>query len=438
MISPSRRKHPITRRNTRRENSRGGSNEVAHPSRCWGGAIVLVAGSVILWGTGSESAAAKELQWRKSRAVSKAPANPPAAKRTPAKLSQPVASEEPRMAKSASAPKRDSAVRPASFEEEGTRLQLSDASTGQASLRSVVVDGAEEGLPFRAAQLPADTSPEANGASRYEEELLTPFGTGETGRAPATNTPPGAEGFDPLFDDPPTGTEVEEELDVEAVELPEDETQMRTGGQETPPPGRTPSTFQPPQTFQLPNDDRLPVGPDGRPLPTRPETADELARERETILGICEEELRELKSSTLHDVDLRIGITGTEGEDFPFECTIDDGTWHAGRSWDETTYMWKASALCHKPLYFENESLERYGHSWGPCLDPLVSGAHFFTRLPVLPYCMGVEPPTECIYALGHYRPGSCAPYMIYPVPISLRGAAFQTGAVFGAAAILP
>src|SRR5690606_25838227 len=124
------------------------------------------------------------LQWRKSRAVSKAPANPPAAKRAPAKLTPPVASEAPRQAKSASAPKRDSAVRPASFEEEGTNLQLSDASTGQASLRSVVVDGAEEELPFRAAQLPADTpadaQPEANGASRYEEELLTPFGTGDT------------------------------------------------------------------------------------------------------------------------------------------------------------------------------------------------------------------------------------------------------------------
>ena len=77
--------------------------------------------------------------------------------------------------------------------------------------------------------------------------------------------------------------------------------------------------------------------------------------------------------------------------------------------------MWKASALCHKPLYFEDEALERYGHSWGPCLDPLVSGAHFFCKLPVLPYCMGVHPPNECMYALGHYRPGNCAPYMMRP-----------------------
>jgi hypothetical protein len=100
--------------------------------------------------------------------------------------------------------------------------------------------------------------------------------------------------------------------------------------------------------------------------------------------------------------------------------------------------MWKASALCHKPLYFEDEALERYGHSWGPCLDPLVSGAHFFCKLPVLPYCMGVTPPNECMYALGHYRPGNCAPYMCDPIPLSCRGAVFEAGAVVGAAAILP
>ena len=50
---------------------------------------------------------------------------------------------------------------------------------------------------------------------------------------------------------------------------------------------------------------------------------------------------------------------------------------------------------------------------------------------------MGVQPPNECVYALGHYRPGNCAPYLIDPVPISARGAAMQAGAVVGAAAIL-
>ena len=66
--------------------------------------------------------------------------------------------------------------------------------------------------------------------------------------------------------------------------------------------------------------------------------------------------------------------------------------------------------LCHKPLYFEDVQLERYGHMAGPWVQPFVSCADFFLRIPILPYEMGLEPPNECIYALGYYRPGSCAP----------------------------
>jgi hypothetical protein len=42
------------------------------------------------------------------------------------------------------------------------------------------------------------------------------------------------------------------------------------------------------------------------------------------------------------------------------------------------------------------------------------------------------------MYALGHYRPGNCAPYTIDPVPISLRGAAFEAGAWVGGVFIIP
>lgn len=100
--------------------------------------------------------------------------------------------------------------------------------------------------------------------------------------------------------------------------------------------------------------------------------------------------------------------------------------------------MWKASALCHKPLYFEDVALERYGHSWGPFLQPIMSGAHFFGRLPVLPYCMGLKTPNECVYTLGYYRPGSCAPYLVGGVPFTWRAALFQAGGAVGVAAFLP
>jgi hypothetical protein len=89
-------------------------------------------------------------------------------------------------------------------------------------------------------------------------------------------------------------------------------------------------------------------------------------------------------------------------------------------------------------LYFEEVALERYGHSVGPIKQPFVSGAHFFGSLIALPYNMGIHPPNECQYALGYYRPGSCAPWLVPPLPISLRGAAVAAGTYVGGIYIIP
>ncbi len=110
----------------------------------------------------------------------------------------------------------------------------------------------------------------------------------------------------------------------------------------------------------------------------------------------------------------------------------------AGRQFIPSAAEWKASGLCHKPLYYEEVQLERYGHEAGPLIQPLVSSAHFFTNTLILPYKMGIHPMNECQYPLGYYRPGSCAPYMIPAVPFSLRGAAAQAGAIAGASALIP
>ena len=110
----------------------------------------------------------------------------------------------------------------------------------------------------------------------------------------------------------------------------------------------------------------------------------------------------------------------------PIECGLGAGT-HPGRSWTPQTTTWYASSLCHKPLYFENIQLERYGHTHGPVLQPLASTVHFFGKLFFLPYNTSINPPNECQYALGFYRPGNCAPWLKDPFPISLSGAARQT-----------
>jgi hypothetical protein len=115
----------------------------------------------------------------------------------------------------------------------------------------------------------------------------------------------------------------------------------------------------------------------------------------------------------------------------PAECLIDSNDL-AVRDYRKTTFTWKAASVCHKPLYFEDVQLERYGHSAGPVLQPLISGAHFFGNVLLLPYNMGVYTPSECRYALGYYRPGSCAPWVVPAFPLSKRGLTFELAAALG------
>jgi hypothetical protein len=134
--------------------------------------------------------------------------------------------------------------------------------------------------------------------------------------------------------------------------------------------------------------------------------------------------------------ELTVDIAPSKGE-VPKECPLfADGC--EPRLWCDSLYLWKASCLCHKPLYFEQMALERYGHTCHPFLQPVISGAHFFGTLPILPYKMGVEEPGECVYALGYCRPGDCAPKMLYPLPLSIRGAVYEAAAVTGLVFLIP
>jgi hypothetical protein len=162
--------------------------------------------------------------------------------------------------------------------------------------------------------------------------------------------------------------------------------------------------------------------------------ADELAANNG---GFQQEDCEKVKK--LKSIGEITNIVAASQGDLPSECYFDETViGPMNRSWMPTTYTWKASGLCHKPLYFEEVALERYGHSTGPISQPIVSGAHFFATLPLLPYKMGLNAPWECKYALGYYRPGSCAPYIVPPVPISGRAIAAEAAAVTGAIFIFP
>jgi hypothetical protein len=108
-----------------------------------------------------------------------------------------------------------------------------------------------------------------------------------------------------------------------------------------------------------------------------------------------------------------------------------DTTAVESRNWMEYSYFWQASAFCSGPLYFEEPNLERYGYKLG-CLQPAVSAAHFFATIPLLPYKMVVHPPHECVYSLGYYRPGSCAPLQHERFHFQADAAAAETGFVIG------
>jgi hypothetical protein len=101
------------------------------------------------------------------------------------------------------------------------------------------------------------------------------------------------------------------------------------------------------------------------------------------------------------------------------------------RGMQYTRVCWRASNIRHFPLYFEDAMLERHGHT--RCFlgfevaQSLVSGAKFFGTIPLLPYLGTLRPRTDCIYALGHYRPGSCAPCLRDNIPYDAKAAIVES-----------
>jgi hypothetical protein len=164
------------------------------------------------------------------------------------------------------------------------------------------------------------------------------------------------------------------------------------------------------------------------------------AEEEESVIAAVVEPEDPCASVRLTPINQISYDISASDEMFPKHCPLTVGEppdrWKHG--WAPITFTWKASALCHKPAYFEQVHLERYGHSCGPYLQPVISGAHFFLTVPVLPYKMGLYPPNECIYTLGYYRAGSCAPYMLDPLPLSVRAGLFEAAAWTGAAFLIP
>ncbi len=94
--------------------------------------------------------------------------------------------------------------------------------------------------------------------------------------------------------------------------------------------------------------------------------------------------------------------------------------------------------FCHQPLYFEDVNLERYGRSWG-VLQPAVSVAKFYGRIPALPYMVFAQPARQCTYHAHWSLPGYKIPVREHqPLVPSVHGGAAEVAVLYGLILLIP
>ncbi|MGL4512905.1 MAG: hypothetical protein ACRCT8_07415 [Lacipirellulaceae bacterium] len=139
------------------------------------------------------------------------------------------------------------------------------------------------------------------------------------------------------------------------------------------------------------------------------------------------------------DVDISIGA-GQTPQNHAAEHGVGAAPTGAAalRVWPVQAKAWSAANSRHHPLYFEQVNAERYGYGCRPCLQPVASTAHFCASAVALPYQLAADCPRACVYTLGHYRPGDCAPRQAHYWPCSVKGGAAQALTVVGLVALIP
>jgi hypothetical protein len=115
----------------------------------------------------------------------------------------------------------------------------------------------------------------------------------------------------------------------------------------------------------------------------------------------------------------------------PKEIALSEGPYQPP-SFSPSVYAWQASNICYNPLYFEDPDLERYGHTWPFLVQPLVSSLRMTIQAAGIPYQMVLNPCHSAVYPLGFYRPGDCAPKLIYQIPWNCEAAVVEAAAITG------
>ncbi len=119
--------------------------------------------------------------------------------------------------------------------------------------------------------------------------------------------------------------------------------------------------------------------------------------------------------------------------------TPDEATPRGVRNpWPTQRVCWSAPEYWHRPLYFEDAPLERYGQTISPVLQPATSATRFYATLFVLPYKMTLTRPWGCVPNLGYCRPGSPTRPMREGLPWDARAAFVEAATVAGVVWALP
>jgi hypothetical protein len=119
----------------------------------------------------------------------------------------------------------------------------------------------------------------------------------------------------------------------------------------------------------------------------------------------------ELLFSDLNIADPYQSIDGEPSRDVRSSQDEDniEYTWMAG------IFTWASPSFFHRPLYFEQVNLERYGIGPKRAVQPICSSMHFFGSIAVMPYKWLTQHPHERVYSLGHQRPGDPVAYQGRP-----------------------
>ncbi len=161
----------------------------------------------------------------------------------------------------------------------------------------------------------------------------------------------------------------------------------------------------------------------------------------ETASVAYEELFRPLSSVTLANAASTAAIDGTlltppVTQVGPFFDSHGQTTWTTG-DWIGIRPQRNTFPICYRPLYFEDPNLERCGRSHG-CLTELASAAHFFGRIPALPYLLTANCPGKCVRALPDCP--SCHEFGCdaYLPPFDAKAAGVETAAVVGLIFLIP